>query len=243
MAPWWDPVFQVNVDTEDEEENEEEEEEQVVTPVSTSFQNSEAFLAALELYNRDGCTIQESLLRTGQQSNDSNTSKKQRVLKQFMPTRMWKARPVAGSHRKGCDGCHEAFFSSPSSAPPSYYFTDEWASFTRDFSCSKLCLSCMDQILETEYETTDLSTIEEKLVAKRQEQSGDDCAMAAAVAAAFPIRHYQKEYPNYPSFFRHFTNNDKHKEDKAQADLARRVADAWSRIDAANQGDAAAGDA
>jgi hypothetical protein len=57
----------------------------------------------LELYNRDGCRMEEGRLKL------LGGNKQQRVMKQLIPSRMWKCREVAGTHRKPCDECGAEF--------------------------------------------------------------------------------------------------------------------------------------
>jgi hypothetical protein len=213
----WDPIIQQEVYSDDGGGEEHD--------AVGSFQDSEAFLAALELYNRDGCKLQEGIIPMISVGN----SKKQRVLKQLVPSRLSKCREVAGRHTKPCDECGRHFEYPCSSS--TYYLTEEWSKVNRYSSRydeegeehnTKLCLPCMDRILSDKYETTDLSEIKEKLAIKRREHSGYKDGL-------FDIKEYEKEYPNYPVFLRHLRRNDKEKGERVQLEMMRGVSAAMSR--------------
>ncbi|CAB9522778.1 expressed unknown protein [Seminavis robusta] len=175
----WDPIMGEWV----EEESEEEEE-----PVyEYKFQNSEAFLAALEVYNRRGCTIQEEL-KYGKIPVTA-----------VYPSYHWICRQVAGRHRHCCDECREDF-----TTDAKYYLIDESSGGKYRGAKGKLCLPCMDQLLYDECdETTDLKTIKEMLGDLRKEHNG--------VVHDMFITPYEKKYPVYATFLSHCKNNDENK--------------------------------
>ena len=165
------------------------------------FQDSEAFLAALELYNREDGAIRRG--RIG-------------VFEGVLTLQhQWECRQVAGSHRTPCGECGASFDFClyNSSTSPSYYLVDK---VTAGSYGEKMCLACMDSLLHDKYETTDKDSIRSKLAPLRKQQS----KLLTNTTGGADALNYEKRYLDYPVFLKHCKNNDKEKAEKLEFERA-----------------------
>jgi hypothetical protein len=147
------------------------------------YTDSETFLAALELYNREGSVYRDRVI-CGQPIKD--------VLE---VTRRWKCLRIAGRHRKPCDQCDIQFCKYNTHGAGEYYLTDTEQG---DWYAKKACLGCMGRNLCIKY-GTDKAAILAKLEPLRKTQG---------VSSLFDIKRYQDDYYNYATLF---DGSDMHK--------------------------------
>jgi len=203
MGYYWEKgerFYDPCIESDGEDEHYDDDDEENGSPYS--FQDSEAFLAALELYNRE-----DGAIRRGRIGVFEGVLTLQR---------QWECKQVAGSHRTPCGECDEGFEFCRYSSTPSYYLVDKVsAGSTGGRFGEKMCLSCMDTLLHDKYETTDKGTIRSKLIPLRKKQS----KLLANTGASDDLD-YEKQYLDYPVFLRHCKNNDKEKAEKLDFEYA-----------------------
>jgi hypothetical protein len=118
------------------------------------YTDKETFLAALELYNRQGCTILKQTLH-------GMTFDQCRVL------RKWEKRQVAGYHRKPCSQCGHEFVKDKDD----YYLVEN---HDGPYDAEKNCMGCMARILCFKY-GTNKTEILSQLAPSREKQKKIYC--------------------------------------------------------------------
>lgn len=122
------------------------------------YEFEDVFLAAMELYNREGCILRKrSLPLVGE-------------FTEWRVLRKWERKEISGHHKKPCVHCQQTFDVYDDSEDL-YYFVDTW---NGPYHADKLCTGCMGRTLCFKYGANKTKIMDQlrTLRAKQKEKDG-----------------------------------------------------------------------